>query len=356
MTLDTCYEGRGVTPAWTKYVALGAGAVGAALLARTVLREDYDFYGKSVLITGGSRGLGLLMGRELAAEGARLTLVARDPQELERARGELAAEGAEVQAIVCDVSDRGAIEAAVRGAADRYGRLDVLINNAGVITVGPAEQMNVEDYEKNMAVHFWGPLYAMLAAFPSLRQQPSSRIINICSIGGKIAVPHLAPYSASKFALVGLSDALRAEWAQYGIRITTVSPGLMRTGSHLNAEMKGQHEREFAWFAITTALPVASMNARRAARQILDASRCGDPDIVLTMQAWLVSRLAALFPDATAWLTSVANRLLPGPNPTTGDERRRGYESRSSLAPSVLTKLADREAPRNNEGPLPSTT
>jgi NAD(P)-dependent dehydrogenase (short-subunit alcohol dehydrogenase family) len=337
-------------------VALGAGAIGAALMARYAWREEYDFAGTSVLITGGSRGLGLLMARELAAEGARLTILARDPEELTRARADLEARGALVHTIVCDVRNRGEIEAAVESAVQRFGGLDVLINNAGVIQVGPVEQMRIEDYEENMAVHFWGPLYAMRAALPHLRQHSSSRIINIASIGGKIAVPHLAPYSASKFALVGLSDAFRAEFARYGVRITTVCPGLMRTGSHLNAEVKGHHEQEFAWFAITTALPIASMDARRAARQILDASRRGDPDIVLTLQAWLASRVAALFPGATAWMTSAVNSMLPEPNPGEGEERRRGYASTSAWAPSALTNLADREAPLNNEGPLPSVT
>src|SRR5436309_7591109 len=107
--------------------------------------------------------------------------------------------------------------------------------------------MTVEDFEETMRVHFWGPLYATLAALPHLRKQDTGRIVNISSIGGRIAVPHLAPYSASKFALAGLSDGLRTELAREGIYVTTVFPGLMRTGSHVNAQFKGKRRAEFTW-------------------------------------------------------------------------------------------------------------
>ncbi len=137
----------------------------------------------------------------------------------------------------------------MRQVVDHHGRLDVLINCAGIIQVGPMEHMTLDDYEAAMNVHFRGPLHTMLAALPYMRRQHGGRVVNIASIGGKVPVPHLAPYAASKFALVGLSSSLHAELASSDILITTVSPGLMRTGSPINASMKGQHEAEFAWFA-----------------------------------------------------------------------------------------------------------
>ena len=130
---------------------------------------------------------------------------------------------------------------AVAHILDRLGDVDVLINNAGVIQVGPLEHMEHQDFENAMATHFWGPLHLMLELIPSMRRRGFGRIVNISSIGGRIAVPHLAPYAASKFALTGLSDAVRAELAPHGIRVTTVCPGLMRTGSPVNAQVKGQH-------------------------------------------------------------------------------------------------------------------
>ena len=209
--------------------ATAATVVGLALAARAVRRSPpMDFQGKSVLITGGSRGLGLLLARRFATAGARLTIVAREPAELDLARRELTAlAGARVLALPADVGNREDMEWAVERAAERFGRLDVVVNNAGIIQVGPLEHMTVEDFENAMAVHFWGPLYTTLAALPHLRQQGGGRIVNIASVGGKIAVPHLVPYSASKFALVGLSNGLQAELAKEGIRVTTVCPGLM---------------------------------------------------------------------------------------------------------------------------------
>ena len=226
----------------------------------------------SVVITGGSRGLGLVMARKLAAQGARLVLLARDEPELDRAKRMLEEEyGAQVLAVRCDVRRQADVRAAVAHILDRLGHVDVLINNAGVIQVGPLEHMEHEDFENAMATHFWGPLHLMLELIPSMRRRGFGRIVNITSIGGRIAVPHLAPYCASKFALIGLSDAVRAELAPHGIRVTTVSPGLMRTGSPVNAQVKGQHEAEYAWFAIADSLPGFSISAEHAADQILSA-------------------------------------------------------------------------------------
>src|SRR5256885_462145 len=277
---------------------LGAGAVMAAR-ALTRRKIEYDLRGKAVLITGGSRGLGLVLARELAVEGARLVICARDVDELERARDDLRERGADVLVVPCDVTERSQVNELAYIARDRFGQIDVLINNAGVIEVGPMEVMTLEDYEEAMKTHFWGPLYAILAVLPEMRKRRDGRIVNISSIGGKISVPHLVPYSASKFALVGLSEGLRAELAKDNVVVTTVCPGLMRTGSPRNATFKGQHRAEYAWFSISDALPVTSMNAERAARQIITACKRGDAEVVLSIQAELAVRFHGLFPGVT---------------------------------------------------------
>lgn len=214
---------------------VGAITLGAGLVARALrTARAVDFNGNSVVITGGSRGLGLLMARQLADEGARITLAARDDGELERARQELTRDGADVTVERCDVGRREDATRLVDSIVQRHGRIDVLINNAGIIQVGPFEHMQLEDFEQAMAVHFWGPLNAILAALPIMQRQRAGRIVNISSIGGRIGVPHLVPYCASKFALAGLSDSIRGELAKDGIYVTTVCPGLMRTGSPFN--------------------------------------------------------------------------------------------------------------------------
>lgn len=332
---------------------LAAAGAGAYLAARAVYRKfnGYDFEGKTVLITGGSRGLGLVMAREFAALGARLAICARDPRELERARAELASRGAEVLAFPCDVSDRAQVRELVRVTVARFGSLDVLVNNAGVIQVGPAEVMTVEDYEEAMRIHFWGPLYTILAALPEMRRRGGGRIVNISSIGGKIGVPHLVPYSASKFALAGLSDGLRAELMKDGVVVTTVFPGLMRTGSPRNADFKGRHRAEYAWFSISDSLPVTSIQAARAARQIISACRRGDAELVITTQAKLAVKFRALFPEMTADLLSLTALLMPAAagDDSIGRRRAKGRDSESELSPSWLTSLTESAAARNNE-------
>jgi len=311
----------------------------------------YDFNGKSVVITGGSRGLGLVMARQLAGEGAKLTLIARDEGELQRAAEDvrLREPFAEILTAVADVRKRYEAERAIGQTVERFGGVDVLINNAGIIQVGPLDHMKLGDYEDAMNTHFWGPLYMVVAALPHMRRQGEGRIVNVSSIGGRIAVPHLVPYSASKFALTGLSDGLRIELLRENIIVTTVCPGLMRTGSPVNAMFKGKRPQEYAWFAISDSLPLASIDAERAGRQIINACRHGDAELVITVQAKLAILARTLAPELFQDAMSLMNTLLPGPSSTDGDEARPGRESESEWAPSTLTTLGDKAAEKNNE-------
>jgi len=330
-------------------LGVAAAAIGA-FVGRQLARNSrrIDFTDRVVVITGGSRGLGLVLARQLAAEGARLCLLARNENELARA-AEQFPPGSEVMTVRCDVRRRADVRAAIDAILDRWSVIDVLINNAGIIQVGPLEHMTTGDFENAMATHFWGPLHLMFEIVPAMRRRGFGRIVNISSIGGRVAVPHLAPYCASKFALAGLSDAVRTELDQYGIRVTTVSPGLMRTGSPVNADVKGQHEAEYAWFAISDSLPGLSVSAENAAHQIISACRHGDPELTISLPAKLAIVANHLTPSAIARAMIVANRFLPGPNDDGGDRRKRGSESTSKWAPSAATVLTDKAAVVNNE-------
>jgi NAD(P)-dependent dehydrogenase (short-subunit alcohol dehydrogenase family) len=333
-------------------LAIGGLILGASLIARQIRSlRALNLADRIVLITGGSRGLGLLMAREAGRLGAHVVIAARDEAELLRAQEDLLAHEIVASILVTDVSTEEHAHHLISQVVERHGRLDVLINNAGVITVGPIDHMNVTDFEEAMATHFWGPLHTMLAAVPHMRDNGGGRIVNISSIGGKIGVPHLAPYCASKFALTGVSTSLRAELARYGILVTTVCPGLMRTGSPFNAWFKGRHREEFAWFAIADSLPLLSIDGRRAATQIIDAMRHGDAELVVSWPARLAVAAEALVPNALATAMTLANRILPAPTGTLGNESHSGWHSGSRWAPSRLTRLTERSAVENNEVP-----
>ena len=306
-------------------------AFAAWLIVRTIRTLRFSLGNKIVLITGGSRGLGLVLARQICAEGGKVALLARDADELARAKADLTPRlrnGGGVLTIQCDLLGAGQIRSAVRQIIDRFGKIDILINNAGIIEVGPLEHMTREDFERAMQLHFWAPFELISQIVPEMRTCGGGRIVNISSIGGKIAVPHMAPYTASKFALVGLSDALRAELARDNIYITTVTPGLMRTGSEGHAKFKGDQAAECKAFTGASKLPFASISAERAARKILAACRRGQPALVMPMPARALIIANALFPNLAARALRTVNNRLPPPLGASGNDARAGSDIR----------------------------
>ncbi len=317
--------------------ALGIGAflVGRKLWKHATARED--FRGQVVVITGGSRGLGFAIAREFAARGARLVIGARDEEHLREAERKLRAAGAEVLAVRCDVGVRAEAEALIQQASDRFGRVDVVVNNAGTIEVGPLETQLIADFEAAMKTMFWGAVYTTLAVLPQMRERRRGRIANITSIGGKVAIPHLLPYCSAKFATVGFSEGLRAELAKDNVKVTTVVPGLMRTGSHMNAIFKGDHRKEYAWFSLGATLPVTAMSASIAATKIVNAIERGNAEIILTPQAKALAAAHGLAPGLVVDALGMVNRVMPG----TGSRRRErftGKESETLVTRSFLTR------------------
>jgi len=296
----------------TRRALLAAAGVGLGLAGREIvgrLREA-DLTGQVALITGGSRGLGLALARELAGEGCRIAICARDADELERARQDLVGRGVEALAVPCDVSDREQVASMVAAVLARFGRIDLLVNNAGIITVAPLEALTHEDFERVMAIDFWGVLNPTLAVLPHMRARRSGRIATITSLGGKVGVPHMLPYTSAKFAAVGFSQGLRAELADAGITVTTVVPGEMRTGSHLHAEFGGDRGAEYRWFALGASAPT-TMRADRAARLVVRGIKRGTADLTYPISAVLVSRLNGVAPNLAGRLFSLMDRALP---------------------------------------------
>lgn len=342
--------------------AAGAVAgVGAWLLWKRGFGRREDVSGKVVLITGGSRGLGLQMAREFANAGAKLAICARERGELEWAREELSTPsrakaaragdpvsrgGADVLAVQCDVGVHDEVQRMVREVREHYGRIDILVNNAGVITVGPMASQTLTDYQECMDTMFWGMVYPTLAVLPEMIARRSGKIANITSIGGKVSVPHLLPYCCAKFAAVGFSEGLHAEVKKDGVQVTTVVPGLMRTGSFVNAWFKGNHRAEYGWFSVSSALPLLAMQGERAARQVVNAIRRGAAEVTLTPQAKLLALVNGVAPAITAEIMSIANRVLPSAGGAAGQERYRGKDSESAVSDSILTR-AGRAAGRD---------
>jgi hypothetical protein len=171
-----------------------------------------------------------------------------------------------------------------------------------------------------------------------MRSRGAGRVVNITSIGGKVAIPHLIPYACAKFAAMGFSEGMRAELAKDHIQVTTVVPGLMRTGSHANAAFKGDHRKEYSWFALGATLPFASMDAHRAAKRIVDAAARGTAEIILTPQAKLLALAHGVAPGTVSDILGIANRVMPG----TGNRDQQsftGKESETPVSRSFLTAL-----------------
>lgn len=334
-----------------KFVIAGA-AVGGLLLSRMLVRAigKYKLKNKVVLITGGSRGLGIVMARQLAEKGAKVVVCARDEEELSAAAHELSAITQNYLAIPCDITDKEEVRKMIDETESIMGPVDVLINNAGIIQVGPMETMTEQDFENAMKVHFWGPFYVMKEVLPGMKKRKGGRVVNIVSIGGKVSFPHLLPYNASKYALAGLSEGMTAELKKDKIKVTTVYPGLMRTGSPRNIDVKGRHEEEYAWFKISDSLPVISMSAERAAKQIITALEHGDSTLTLTFPAKLAETMHGIAPNLTISAFEAINRLLPG---TKGASKtvKKGYESDSEISSSVFTRKTEKAAVENNELP-----
>ncbi|WP_404298556.1 SDR family oxidoreductase [Halomonas sp.] len=187
-----------------------------------------EINGKVVIITGASSGLGEATAHRLAKGGAKLVLGARREERLEALRDAIVEQGGEAIYRVTDVTDREQVEALATAAKEAYGRIDVLVNNAGVMPLSPLDQLKVDEWEQMIDVNIKGVLYGVAAVLPTMREQHAGHIINLSSVAGHVVFPSAAVYCATKYAVKAISEGIRQEGGEE-IRSTNISPGAVAT-------------------------------------------------------------------------------------------------------------------------------
>lgn len=326
---------------WSRALALTSAGLYLASLVK-----EFSFRGKKVLITGGSRGLGLSLAWNLLNSEAEVMLLARDESELGRAKDILLKDfpDGKVHTRVCDVTNAQQLSESIESAILTMDGVDLLINNAGAILVGPFTSMEMEDFEAQMRLHVYSVVQATQLIFAHFKTRGGGRILNICSLGGKTAIPHMIPYNTSKFALAGFSQGVAAELAQHNIILTTAYPTVMRTGSPIQAVFKGEHEKEFTWFETIDNLPGISMGADTAAKKVLDAVANGQSEVILSVPGKARVLMGSLFPEAMTALMALVNRILPSGDSTI---RKTGADSASLFNQTVLLRPIQKRAKAN---------
>lgn len=325
-------------------------------------RTDVRSSAPVALVAGASRGLGLLVARELADRGHHVVGLSRDPDALEGARDTMRGWGHDFTPHVADVRDPDRLREVVAEVERELGPIEVAIHVAGVIQVGPVECFDHSHYQQAIDTMLWGPINVTQAVLPGMRERRRGRLGVVTSIGGMISVPHLVPYSTAKFGAVGYTRGLQADLAGTGITATTIVPGLMRTGSHVQATFVGDAAAEYAWFAPGASLPLISMDAERAAAKMVDATLAGKSIALLSPLTKIGTRAYGLAPHTADLALGVMSRLLPSAKGGTG-ETVLGHDARARLSGTAsavvekLTVLGNRASSRFNETrrPHPAT-
>lgn len=302
------------------------------------------------LVAGASRGLGLLIAKEFGTRGHRVAICSRNQASLDEAVRLLAADGVDATAYECDVTDNERVVDLVDRVERELGPIDSSVFVAGNIQVGPPEAVTREHFVEAIDVMLWGAINVGLAVLPRMRERRHGHIATISSVGGLVSVPHLWPYSTAKFGAYGFSQGLRAATSGTGVTVTTVTPWLLRTGSHVAAQFFGDPGREYAWFAPGASLPLVSVDGGAAAKQIVEGTLTGRALVPVSPLTRVAAAVQGALPGTTATLLGLAGRLLPkGSQTETVDGHTARQQNPYRGVVDRLTVLGDKMSRRTNE-------
>ena len=268
-----------------------------------------DFHGRVAVVTGAASGIGRALAHTLAEEGCDLAIADIDRDRLAEVEAEVRERGRKVSVHRIDVADRERMQAFPELVIAEHGRVDILVNNAGVAVASPLEEHSIEDFEWLVGINFWGVVYGCKFFLPHLKQSDDAYIVNLSSMFGIVGVPGLSSYCATKFAVHGFSESIRAELAGSPIKVMSVHPGGIRTdivrAARYSASQASSQSRVVALFE-RRAMPPS-----RAAARIVDGMRSDASRVLITAEARLADVVKRLFPvlpstmvaKAHAWFT-----------------------------------------------------
>ncbi|MDZ4658962.1 MAG: SDR family oxidoreductase [Bythopirellula sp.] len=273
---------------------------------------------KNALVTGGATGIGRAIALRLAQEGVHLFLVDIDPVGLSEVVAAAKQSGVSAKGRVCDVGQLEEITASVQHGLNCYGRFDLLVNNAGITYYGRTDQMSAEHCEQLLAVNVHAPLHFTRLLLPTLLEQPEAHVLNVSSFLGLIGVRKLAAYSASKFALVGFSEALRAEFARTNLGVTAFCPGFVETSLFESAPLGcDRHfpKRPPRWMLST---------AEKVAARAVKAIQRDESLVVMQHYAKLTHFTKRFFPGLIDFANHLTRKRFTAKleTPPTAEERR----------------------------------
>jgi len=254
------------------------------------------FSDRTAIITGAASGIGLALSRELCARGAAVVMADRDAEGLAAAIASLGDEGMLASSAVVDVTDAAAVRSLIDGAVARHGRLDYLFNNAGIGVVGDARDLSLEDWRTVVDTNLFGTVHGVAAAYRVMAKQGFGHIVNTASLAGLVPSPGEISYTASKYAVVGLSESLRIEARDLGVKVSVVCPGLVDTPFLRNIKLIGIGRQQ-----LLQILP-GLMEPERCARKILRGVELNKPIILVTSMAWWFWRINRISPGLMRWI------------------------------------------------------